>query len=260
MPARPLRFSAFAVAVAAMVCFAGCSSSRHGAWFKKPKTSQDWLDMALEAQTADERREGVIGLSQTRDGTSDWAMKVYDTVARTDTDPMVRCAAIRAMAAWAGSPQVATALKILRSASTSIPDVRPAPGPVRWEAAKLLLAIAREGGYEESQQEEIVKTLLDRLARDQDRLVRLTVVDALGFFPQNPVPASLVDVIETEDDFALQHAAEKSLITLTGTTHHHDAEAWRKWLAETPNPFEHGGEIPDELATQNKKSAWQWDF
>jgi len=247
--------------LAAMILNVGCSSSRHSAWFKKPKTSQDWLDMALEAQTPDERREGVIGLSQSRDGTSDWAMKVYDTVARTDTDPMVRCAAIRAMAAWAGSPQVATALKLLRSPSVAAPDVRPAPGPVRWEAAKLLLGVAREGGYEESQREEIVKTLLDRVAKDQDRLVRLTIIDTLAFFPQNPIPAALVDVMETEDDFALQHAAEKSLVVLTGTTHHHDAEAWRKWLAETPDPFEHSGEIPAELATENnKKSAWQWDF
>jgi hypothetical protein len=236
----------------------GCSSSRHGAWFKKPKTSQEWLDMALEAKNADERREGVVGLSQSRDGKSDWAMKVYDTIARTDTDPMVRCAAIRAMSAWAGSQQIPTALKLLHATAT--PDVRPAPGPVRWEAAKMLLAIAREGGYEPSQREEIVKTLLDRIARDQDRLVRLTVIDAVAYFPQNPVPAALVDVMETEDDFALQHAAERSLIVLTGTTHHHDAEAWRKWLAETENPYEHGGEMPEELATQDKKSAWRWDF
>jgi hypothetical protein len=254
------RLSPLVLFVAATAFCVGCSSSRHGAWFKKPKTSQDWLDMALEAKTADERREGVIGLSQTRDGTSDWAMMVYDTVARTDTDPMVRCAAIRAMAAWAGSPQVTTALKLLHGSVTAAPDVRPAPGPVRWEAAKMLLAVAREGGYEESQREEIVKTLLDRIVRDQDRLVRLTAIDTLAFFPQNPVPAALVDVIETEEDFALQHAAEKSLIVLTGTTHHHDATAWRKWLADTPNPFEHNGEMPAELATQDKRSPWQWDF
>lgn len=216
--------------------------------------------MALEAETPDERRQGVIGLSQSRDAASDWAMRVYDTVARTDTDPMVRCAAIRAMTAWAGSPQVPTALKLLRSDAGKTADVRPAPGPVRWETAKLLEAVAREGGYEDSQREEIVATLLDRAAKDQDRLVRLTVIETLGYFPQQPVPAALVDVIELEDDFALQHAAENALVTLTGVTHHHDADAWRKWLAETPNPFEHAGELPEELTTEKKKPIWQWDF
>lgn len=216
--------------------------------------------MALEAETPDERRQGVIGLAQSRDAASDWAMRVYDTVARTDTDPMVRCAAIRAMTAWAGSPQVPTALKLLRSDAGKAADVRPAPGPVRWEAAKLLEAVAREGGYEDAQREEIVATLLDRAAKDQDRLVRLTVIEMLGYFPQQPVPAALVDVIELEDDFALQHAAENALVTLTGVTHHHDADAWRKWLAETPNPFERAGELPEELTTEKKKPIWQWDF
>jgi len=216
--------------------------------------------MALEAETADERRQGVIGLSQSRDATSEWAMKVYDTVARTDTDPMVRCAAVRAMAAWAGSQQVPTALKLLKSGTVKIPDVRPAPGPVRWEAAKLLENIAREGGYEDSQKDEIVATLLDRAIKDQDRLVRLTVIETLGYFPQQPVPTTLVDVIGMEEDFALQRAAESALIMLTGVTHHYDVDAWRKWLAETPNPFEHAGEMPDELSNQKKKPVWQWDF
>lgn len=235
----------------------GCAGSRNGPWFKAPKTSQEYVDMALEAPTPDERRAGVLGLSKSRDGTADWAMKVYDTIARTDVDPMVRCTAIRAMAAWAGSQQVPTVLKVLRSSAAATPDVRPAPGPVRWEAAKLLLDVAREGGYEDVQRDEIVKTLLDRVARDQDRQVRLTVIETLAYFPQTPVPAALIDVIETDEDFALQHAAERSLIGLTGATHHHDAAAWRKWLAETKNPFEHAGEMPDELATKSDKHWWE---
>jgi HEAT repeat protein len=234
----------------------GCSTSRHGEWFKKPKTAQEWLDLALEAPTPDERRRGVVGLSQTREGSGEWAMKVYDTVARTDTDPMVRCAAIRAMSPHAGMLQVPTALKLLKSSTAHAADVRPAPGPVRWEAAKMLLGIVRESAYDDPQREEIAQTLLDRLARDDDRSVRLTVIDTLAYFPQSPVPAALVDVIELEDDFTLQHAAETALIAVTGTTHHHDAEAWRQWLAETKNPFEHAGDIPEDSLPRKSKPWW----
>ncbi len=241
-----------------MVFGAGCASSRGGNWFHKPRTSRDYLDMALEAPGADDRRKGVIGLAATRDGKSDWAMKVYDTVARTDRDAMVRCAAIRAMAPAAGAEQVPTTLKLLLSSAQTIKDCRPAPGPVRWEASKVLLGIIRDYTYQESQRDQIVKTLLNRLARDTERSVRMTSIEALSYFAERDVPPALIDVLG-EDDFALQHAAEEALIALTGQTHDHDAKAWRKWLAETKDPFAQSGQIPEGASA--KKSVWgEWPW
>ncbi len=239
------------------VLLAGCSSSSHR-WSFKRRSSQAWLDMALEAPTPDERREGVVGLAESRDGTSPWAMEVFDTVARTDTDSMVRRAAIRAMCGAADASCVATALKLLKSSDERFGDVRPANGPVRGEAAKLLQQIVCASAFEESQRREIVEALLDRLDRDQDRDVRLTAIDTLSYFTERPIPSVLVEVLESEDDFALQHAAEGSLIVLTGTTHHHDPVAWRRWLRETADPFEHSGELPEEMAPQEHKSWWRF--
>lgn len=213
--------------------------------------------MALEAQGADERRKGVIGLAAGRDGRSDWAMKVYDTVARTDQNASVRCAAVRAMSPAAGADQVSTLLKILESTMRKESDCRPAQGPLRWEAAKLLLQIVRDHTYEEPQRPRIVKTLLDRVARDTDRNVRLTAIEILSYFAESPIPSALVDAME-EDDFAIQHAAEQSLIALTGHTHDHDAKAWRKWLAETKDPFAQAGQIPEASARKSAWGEWPW--
>jgi len=192
--------------------------------------------MALEAESADDRRAGVVGLASSRDGQSDWAMKVYDTIARTDTDAMVRCAAVRAMAAAAGTAQVQTAIHLLRSEDQRLEDVRPAPGPVRAEATKLLKAVAESQAFEAGQRREIVEALLERLAVDGDRGVRLATIEALAYFSEDRVLNALIGAMEREEDFAVQHAAEKSLIMLTGTTNEHDAAAWRAWLASRRAP------------------------
>ena len=217
--------------------------------------------MALEGATGDERRRGVIGLADSRDGRTDWAKKVFDTIARTDVDTAVRCAAVAALVPAAGPDQVSTAIKVLSSTSQQIEDVRAAPDAVRWEAAKLLLAIIHNYTYEEAQRGQIVQVLLERVARDKDRNVRLTSIDALSYFAQEPIPSALIDVMEQEEDFALQHAAESALITLTGHTHHHDAKAWRKWLAQNPDPFKDMGQTPPELQSADSKGIrWEWPW
>jgi HEAT repeat protein len=236
----------------------GCSSSGGGSWSKNSKSSQSYLDMALEAPRADQRRKGVLELADSSDGQSDWAKKVYDTVARTDRDTMVRTAAVRAMSPGAGAAQVPTLLKLLASATQRFPDCRSAPPALRWEAAKLLLQIVRDQTYHEPQRPEIVEALLDRLRRDSDRNVRLTTIETLAYFAESPIPAALVDAME-DDDFAIQHAAEESLIALTGHTHNHDPKAWRKWLAESGDPFKDSGRMPE--GAQVKKSVWgEWPW
>lgn len=257
----PIGLLVFAVAAMCIWGSTGCSSSRSdGKWFQKPKSSQDYLDMALEGQSGDERRRGVIGLANSRDGKTEWAMKVFDTIARTDVNAAVRCAAIAAMVPAAGAEQVPTALNILSSDSERIEGTRAAPGAVRWEAAKLLLYVIERYCYEESQRGKIVQVLLERMAIDKDRNVRLTAIEGLSYFPEKSIPSALVDIME-EDDFALQHAAEVSLIALTGQTHHHDPKAWRKWIAETPDLFKDMGRTPPEIQSADSKTIrWEWPW
>ena len=237
----------------------GCARGSGGNWLQRlrPTTSEAWLDMALESEQPDRRRRGVVGLSDSSEGSSDWAMRVFDTIARTDADAMVRCAALRAMSKSPTADRVPTALKLLRSETARYDDVRPAPGPVRWSAARLLLAVARACAFRADQEPEIIETSLARLKADRDRNVRLTLLAALAYFPDRQAATALIDAME-RDGFAVRHAAEMSLVALTGVTHDHDPDAWRKWFRETESPFEGAGEVPESLRQTPKKRRWDW--
>lgn len=216
--------------------------------------------MALESENADDRRRGVIGLAESSDGDADWAMKVYDTIARTDRDPSVRCAAVHALGERPDATRAAAALGLLASPEARAETIRPAPPSVRWEAAKLLQRIVQDSAYDSSQRPDIVRTLLDRLARDRDRNVRLTAIETLVYFPEPPVAHALVDVLAEEDDYALQHAAEMSLVALTGRTFNGDPRAWRQWLSESEDAFANAGAMPEELRVEKSPPVWEWPW
>lgn len=238
------------------IALPACSKSG-GGWFAPRKTPQQWLDQALDAPTADERRAGVNGLAASDACGEDWAHTAFDTIARTDTSPMVRCAAIRGLGRSSREGDVATLVKIMRSGTAPLDDVRPAPGAVRWEAAKVLLGIIDRCAYAENQRGEIVECLLERLAKDDDRDVRLTAAESLAYFAQQPVPAALVNAMRT-DDFAMAHACEKSLIALTGVAHDHDPDAWAAWLSAAYDPFANAGKLIAHEPPSARESFWPW--
>jgi hypothetical protein len=256
-PAATARAAAVAIFCALVVgAVAGCNKSPRD-WFKR-KTTQDYVDMALESPNADERRAGVNGLAASADANTDWAVKVFDTIARTDSNSAVRCAAVRALRCSAGPDRVPTLLKLLRSGAEPVADVRAAPGPLRWEAAKLLAEIAGGHSYDATQREEIVRVMLDRASAERDRNTRLTLIDALAYFPDRVVLERLIDLLR-EDDFAVQRSAESALIALTGVTHRHSPDAWHTWLSAADDPFALAGHLPPEAQVRSK-SNWSWDW
>ncbi len=247
------------IAVVLGATLAGCSQSGGRKWyaFERRKSSDEYLSVARESESPDERRRGVIGLADGPDRTSDWAVKVFDTIARTDTDAMVRCAALRALRPTADDDVVPLLLRLLRTQDERFDDMRPAPAPVRWAAARLLFIVVHDQAFAESRESDIVKTLLERLGRERDHNVRLTIIDTLGFIAAEPVVGALIDVL-ADEDFAIKHAAELALASLTGVTHGHAPDAWREWLAQTQDPFANAGEMPDALQAKGDKPRWDW--
>jgi HEAT repeat protein len=252
-----IRYRLYIPAISLLLALpAGCAHEAGSkSWFSR-KNSRDYTNMALEADSPDERRKGVNGLAASSDATSDWAVKVFDTIARTDTNAAVRCAAVKALSVSALPESTATIIKILKTPSETFPDVKPATPALRWEAAKVLNVMAAAQIDNKTQEQEILKLLLDRLGKETDRNVRLEYIDTLAMFPQRPVPETLVDTLG-EEDFAISRAAEKSLIALTGVTHHQNPQQWRDWLAKNENPFAHAGEVPAEAEVKSK-SNWDW--
>lgn len=254
-----LRTGATIATILLLACtVSGCSGARNKPVFESHKSSRQYLELALESKLADDRRRGVVGLAKSNDGTTDWAAKVYDTLARTDPDAMVRCASLRALANCDDTPRAETCVRILRSPAQKSELVREAPPTVRWCAAQLALHIVRSGGFHDEEREPLVEALVDRVRNESDANARLAMIEALGYFPERRVLEALIDVLGVEN-FAIQHTAEYSLASLTGVTHDHDQDAWREWMNKTPDPFESAGHMPEPLARQSEsKKRWDW--
>lgn len=203
-------------------------------WQERRRTPEQWMDAALHAERADERRKAVDVLSRGRHAADDWVAQGFSTIARTDSDPMVRVSALRGLRASGGPAAVSTALKLLQR--TPPPDVVPPPAPVRWQAMQLLRDLCHDQRIGDSERDGVVATLIDRTDLDADRNVRLAAIEALAVFRERRVLIALIDVLR-ERDFALQAAAEQSLAELTGQHFEYDADAWSAWLNRTTDLF-----------------------
>ena len=120
-----------------------------------------------------------------------------------------------------------------------------------------LVMIVSAQAHDAEMAERIARHRADRSGAWTTVEAPLNLAEALATLP--PDRPVLVDCLEAED-FAVRHAAERSLITLTGATHNHDADAWRSWLAAHPDPFAEAGKTPPEIAQQKptNKTLWPW--
>lgn len=246
------------VGVASIIGLSGCDMSARKDWRPDSMRSADeWVKMALESPHPDERRRGVVGLSQSRDASADWALRIYDKVARSDTDPGVRCAALRAMEQIADPQSQATALVVLQSERDPADGVVTAPASVRWSAARVLHSIAKTSGGETDSKSGVATALENAIRSEPDLQSRITMIDTLGYYRIRSVPSVLVEVLGDED-FAIRRAAESSLVALTGVTHNYDVAAWKAWLAKTRDPFAAAGQTPPGWDEPTQKPTWDW--
>ena len=237
---------------------AGCKSSRRRDWRPDSmRSSDEWTKMALESERPNDRRRGVVGLSESRDARADWAMKLYETVAKSDIDASVRCAAFRAMEQIADPRSQTTAIAVLESRRQPSEEIVPAPASVRWGAVRTLYAIASASGGANDAPPAVVTGLIETVRSEPEQRVRLTAIDTLAYYRDRKVPPALVDALEDED-FAVRRAAESSLVALTGVTHHYDPMAWRAWLAKTSDPFASAGQTPEGWNEPDEKPKWDW--
>lgn len=228
------------ILIAATLLSTGCSDRQKRAW--KPRSAEENYRLALESPLGDERRDAVCRIAESGYVTSEDAFHVLDAAARTDSVQQVRCVAVRAFTRYSDPRPVPTLLAILQ-ASPESKEALPAGADVRWEAAGALLEFSRKGMLSPQQTDEARDVYIRLLDSDPSRNVRVIAAEALGTFLDVRVLKPLISALR-EEDFALADRAERSLIALTGTTHDYDADAWEKWLANTPSPFANAGRIP----------------
>lgn len=233
-----------------LVC--GCSERQKRQW--RPHSATKTYGAALDAENADQRRDGVARIAESNYYQSDDAFAVLDTVARTDPQPQIRCIAIRTLGRYEDDRPVKPLLTILQADPRPTETV-PADDDVRLET---LIALAKltKGGHVSDAQRVLVRDLLIRVAdMEETREVRLAALGGLAEFKDPQVFAPLIRALRT-DDFGIADRAEQSLIALTGETHYYDPDAWSAWVAATQQPFANAGRKP--VVTQPAGSSW-WE-
>lgn len=239
-------------AVAAML-LAGCSDAKIDSTldaavqklFATRRTPQQYMVLAVSSEDADVRRDSVARISKSKQHDREWAIKGFVAIALLESDPQTRCVAIRALGRTGDPRAVETALKILNYRDHPPQEVWPPVALCRWDALKVLADMSGAGQIPEEHRAQVSRTLLERLRLDADRHARIAAARGLGYCPGEDTVRALIEGLRDED-FAVVHQCEGSLVRLTGRTHGGDVLAWEAWLeANRGDLFAHAGEIPE---------------
>lgn len=239
------------VAVAAIVAN-GCSDRQKRRW--RYRSAERNFRIALEAEQADQRRDAVARIGESRYADREDAFHVLDAVARTDPAIQIRCIAIRTLARYDDARPIGTLLTVLQAKNTT-DQALPPDDDLRWETVSALATLADKGVMDESQSKLVCPVLTKLLETDPSRNVRIVAAKALAEFKDQQVLLPLIRSLRNED-FGIADRAEQSLIALTGVTHYYDADAWEAWVAQTKDPFANAGQIPQ--TTRPAGPTW-WD-
>jgi hypothetical protein len=155
-------------------------------------------------------------------GTAPWGgeeeyLRLYRNCVEGPFDPLVKAAAIRALAHH-GDP--ADAVLIATALDDEIPYVRN-------EAAK---------GLQRLHEEKVVDAIWQRMVIEENSGVHVELAIALGQYPKDSVFQALVLSLEAQQ-LAVNLAAADSLRTLTGQDHGLDARSWLAWYDSSTSPF-----------------------
>ncbi len=236
------------------LCFlAGCGEQKIDAkldsiaqkLFSPRRTPEQYMILAVSAEDADIRRDAITRIGRADHHKKEWAIKGFMAIACLESDAQTRCVAIRALART-GDPRAAeTVLKILNYRDYPAEEVYPPSDLVRWDAAVALADLLAAGQVPEAQMELARTTCIQRLRHDTDRHARMAAARGLAAFPDAEVIATLIAALR-DDDFAVVHQCEESLVRLTGVTHNTDVAAWEAWQEENAEQlFARAGTVPE---------------
>ncbi|MBN1512926.1 MAG: HEAT repeat domain-containing protein [Phycisphaerae bacterium] len=264
MRATPLRATVWLCVpcLAMLVLASGCSGHRTPQKHPSLVSESDaatLLQQAMEAPSADDRREAIVQLRRTKHISRDTVVRGLCVVAETDTSNVVRRTAIGGLAQSGRAEALPTLVAILTQEERRDPLARPATGTVRSEAAGALLYLIHDGVSVSRHATTIRPAAMQALASDPSRETRMRAAELLGHLPNRETLDALVSGLE-QSDFGVVLECERSLMRMTGHTHNHDPLAWRAWLAEASDPFADAGRLDAQL--ERKEPNWlerTWD-
>jgi hypothetical protein len=178
-----------------------------------PKSPLQAAVMAADPNDADQRREGLVLLANAPFGGADPYLGLYREYAASDTDPLVRAAALKGLARHGGP----------KDAMLLAPNLAHESPHVRWAAA---------AGLQRLHNPSVVPPMLAVLLNEEEEPeIRSAIARGLGQYPEDRVFQTLVRGVDAWE-LSVNLAARESLGTLTGQDLGLDAAAWLSWYRE----------------------------
>ena len=183
-----------------------------------PPSPAEAARWAADPNDRENARRGTILLANAPWGGTEAYVKMYRLYAEDALDPLVRAAALQALARHGEPSDAPLVAKSLASPFRQ----------VRLAAAKALQRLHDPA---------VADALWTRLVNGEDDAdVRTEIAIALGQYPTNSVFNALVAAL-SQRELAVNVAAVDSLRTLTGQTIAIDEDAWLAYYASTSTPF-----------------------
>lgn len=230
----------------------GCGSGKSGTTLDslvkgvlKPRlTPQQHMLVAVSDSDADLRRDAIARVAASKQHDADWAVKGLCAVALLETDPQVRCAAIRGLGQSRDARAVEALLKLLNFRDFPPREVRPPEDECRWDALAGLGLLSKANVVPAESQPTAAEMLQVALKRDSFWPARVAAAQALVSYPSAETLQALLLGL-ADENFTVAYESDRALTALTGAAPGGSALAWQQWLAEHPdNVFAHRGEIP----------------
>lgn len=183
-----------------------------------PPTGEEAGRWATDFSDPENQQRGLTLIGNAPWGGEPEYLQLYRTCIEGPFDPLVKSAAIRALA-YHGDPTDA-----LLIASQLDHEV----AYVRLEAAK---------GLQRLHDPEVADTMWQHLVNEEEQSIRIELAIALGQYPKDAVFQALVLALESRE-LAVNLAAADSLRTMTGQNHGLNARDWLAWYDSTKDPFQ----------------------
>ena len=179
-----------------------------------PAKAGEW---ATDFADPENQQRGLTLLGNAPWGGGEEYLKLYRSCIEGPFDPLVKAAAIRALAFHGDAED---AVLIVKSLDDPIIYVR-------HEAAK---------GLQRLHDPRVADEIWQHLVVEEDGGVRVELAVALGQYPKDSVFQALVLTLEAQE-LGVNLAAADSLRTLTGENHGLDSRSWLAWYRSSKNPF-----------------------
>lgn len=179
-----------------------------------PAKAGEW---ATDFADPENQQRGLTLLGNAPWGGGEEYLKLYRNCIEGPFDPLVKAAAIRALA-FQGDP--ADAVLLAKGLDDPVTYVR-------HEAAK---------GLQRLHDPAVADEIWQHLVVEENSGVRVELAVALGQYPRDSVFQALVLTLDAQE-LGVNLAAADSLRTLTGENHGLDSRSWLAWYESSKNPF-----------------------